>query len=309
MDIFLNDEKLNYSLESEDNLGQVIGGVETWLTKVKMVITSINSDNLVLSYDSEENWGSTPVAGIGTLRLTATKIDDLRLDNMETVLDFLSLLRRGIETDNEDGLNELLAGFQYMLASLEKLFKPVSLLDIDRPMQELESLLAGSTAESILAWPDGVRQKALGSIQTISTEVEARIEEVRAPLDVLSRITGELTASAAQIGEVSVKLQMGRDREAMKDIVRFSDLSGKLLRLLSRMEETLGFALDGLQIGDKSVGEFFGGFNTILRQLTETFDINDVVLMGDLLEYEVAPRIELLVKFIEAIEQKDTITL
>jgi hypothetical protein len=36
--------------------------------------------------------------------------------------------------------------------------------------------------------------------------------------------------------------------------------------------------------------EFYGAFNGVLRSLTEAFEHKDAVLIGDLAEYEILPR-------------------
>jgi hypothetical protein len=38
--------------------------------------------------------------------------------------------------------------------------------------------------------------------------------------------------------------------------------------------------------------EFYGSFNDVLRQLTDAFEHKDAVLIGDLAEYEILPRMK-----------------
>jgi hypothetical protein len=80
-----------------------------------------------------------------------------------------------------------------------------------------------------------------------------------------------------------VLLATGRDRQAMEAVVRFSELCQRLLALLG----SLGVPA----VGGREPAEFFAGLNGVLQELIAAFQARDTVLIGDLLEYEIAPRL------------------
>jgi hypothetical protein len=47
-----------------------------------------------------------------------------------------------------------------------------------------------------------------------------------------------------------------------------------------------------IMIGGAAMPSFYGDFNVVLRQLTEAFENKDAVLIGDLAEYEILPRMQ-----------------
>jgi hypothetical protein len=127
------------------------------------------------------------------------------------------------------------------------------------------------------------RGKTVTCLEQLETRVARRLEELEDPRAALSRLAAELEPCLARAAEVSLLLQTGRDREAMELIVRFSELTQLLVRLL----ETAGLpAVDG-----QEPREFFGELNRMLKELTQAFEAKDTVLIGDLMEYEIAPRL------------------
>ena len=52
---------------------------------------------------------------------------------------------------------------------------------------------------------------------------------------------------------------------------------------------------------DDSLQDFYQELNGILTELLEAFDAKDSVLIGDLMEYEVAPRLEQLQTFLQEV--------
>jgi hypothetical protein len=91
-----------------------------------------------------------------------------------------------------------------------------------------------------------------------------------------------LSACTEEISEISVLLQTGKDRQAMDTIVRFSELSQNLVRLVSSISPPNA---------NEDVQGFYRELNGVLSELLEAFETKDSVLIGDLMEYEVAPRL------------------
>ena len=168
------------------------------------------------------------------------------------------------------------------------------------------SLLEGASAETILAWPDGVRKRSLDIIEVLEGMLSERLDEMTNPFTVLASSIKELELTSNEIKEVSVLLQTGQEQKAMAAIIEFADLSQRLLRILSSLEESSHISLKELKIGEERASSFFADFNGILREVLGAFDTRDTVLIGDLLEYEVAPRIELFLSFLREVQNSQS---
>lgn len=313
MEIVVNNEKIDFTLENEHTLGEVIAAVEAWLNKSNLVAASINLDlrdsdkqERDLIEEPEENWSGTPIDGIERLVITARLVMEIQFSNIQTVLSYLDLLKSAVEKRDQSKIEDLLQGREDTFKSLNLIYtsslNPSSFQEIN----DLRSLLEGANAETILAWPDGMRKRALDIIEVLDGMLSTRLDEMINPFTVLASSIKELELASNEIKDVSVLLQTGQEQKAMAAIIEFADLSQRLLRVLSSLEESSHISLKELKIGEERASSFFADFNGILRELIGAFDTKDTVLIGDLLEYEVAPRIELFLNFLREVQNNQS---
>jgi hypothetical protein len=97
----------------------------------------------------------------------------------------------------------------------------------------------------------------------------------------------DLKSYVQRLPEVSVLLQTGKDKAAMDTIIGFTDTVHSVLALVPFLPP------------DPERGRLIADLTPVLRDLVAAFDAKDSVLIGDLLEYEVAPRITKLMPFLE----------
>jgi hypothetical protein len=141
-----------------------------------------------------------------------------------------------------------------------------------------------------LAWPEEKRQQALKLIDLISARVSFRLQELQDPKAALKTLSGALAVCIEDVSEISILLQTGKDRQAMDTIVRFSELSQSLVRLVASIFP---------DNSNEDLETFYEELNGVLSELLEAFDAKDSVLIGDLMEYEIAPRLERLRKLLQ----------
>jgi len=90
---------------------------------------------------------------------------------------------------------------------------------------------------------------------------------------------GPVARLVPALGEVSVQVQTGRDREAMATVTGLSDAIQRLLPLVALLPP------------DGARARLIVDLNAPLRGLAAALEAKDTVLIGDLAEYEVAPRL------------------
>jgi hypothetical protein len=110
-------------------------------------------------------------------------------------------------------------------------------------------------------------------------EASCRLRETMETYAALQALAPELAALEEKIGEVSVLLQSGKDRQAMETVTRFTDLIEAAVAALQRTGNA------------GEAAELFSDLNPRLREILGAFDAKDFILVGDLFEYEVAPRL------------------
>ena len=84
----------------------------------------------------------------------------------------------------------------------------------------------------------------------------------------------------------------------MNIVLHFTALMTKLTRLLPLVHFEKP-ELEDVRIDGQTTQELTTGLNGMLTELAEAFEARDSVLIGDLLEYEIPPRVEQFITFLK----------
>ena len=119
--------------------------------------------------------------------------------------------------------------------------------------------------------------------------------------EILSSFKNQLSeceALSSELLDLPVKLQSGKDGEASAMISKLADFIEKFCHTatLSALFEEV---YKKISIDGKSVNDFFQDFSQILNDFEGAIAQKDMVLMGDLAEYEISPRLESIAKTIK----------
>ncbi|WP_455383386.1 hypothetical protein [Salinispira pacifica] len=298
MEILVNDEPITFTLEGEKNLGEVVSQLESWLTESRLTLSGLRVDGNDLPLYAPERWKSHPIDGVSKVQVTASTYREMKLSTMQTLLQYIMLLHSGVEAHRDAELKELLAEYPYIRTSLANLIgrapssdersaepeEPGSALVLDELLQT-SGLLEGSITD------ESQREPILTHLKKLQLLLIDRMKEITQP-DQEVRTTAELLRSSIpEISDVSVMLQTGKDREAMAAVITFTEILGKLIRIVPYLKEA-DSPLLGRSVEGRSLGDVAGELNGFLNELVEAFAAQDSVLIGDLLEYEIAPRVQ-----------------
>jgi len=301
MKLLINNQNVNFTLENEKNLGDVVAGINKWLKGSGFNITDLRIDDEPLNLEEKETWQGRSIDSIDTLYVNVKHITELRIANLETVLQYLNLLKKAIQDENRALYSELVPGFPFMLESLKNNFL-IETNNVESDTFPGNEILHPIPIEKINQLEEQEKSEYLKRIKIIEESLVTAIRDIENPKESLNTLTEELKKASEGISEVSILLQTGRDREAMGNIIKFSNLTGRLFRILSSLSSSGVVNINELKIGNKSSKEFYEELNSNLKELIEAFKTNDSVLIGDLLEYEIAPRIEMLIALAREIQ-------
>lgn len=138
---------------------------------------------------------------------------------------------------------------------------------------------------------DEVAKAPLKKETTIHFDVVTR-EDILGSFKFLSEKFAELSQ---QMENIPAQLQMGKDAEAQKSIAVLADTVEHFCHtatLASLFPETIS----SIEIDGKKLMEFFSDFPPVLGEFEQALQSNDTVLIGDLAEYEICPRLSALAK-------------
>ena len=296
MDIRINDQNLDFTIEKNETLGDVVKDIEAWLDGSDLVLYSVKHEDQDLLSQPYEQWAKTPHSEVGTLNVMVKHTRELTVLNLRTILEYLDLLKQATAARKEELLGELFSGFPALMESARKHFP-----NPDTTLQALVALFLHADAEEVLGWPEEKMQQAVKLIDLVSGNVSFRLQELQDPRAALETLSGDLKICIEEISEISILLQTGKDRQAMDTMVRFSELSQSLVRLVASVLANSADPGKQVTVGGRGLQDFYRDLNRILTELLEAFHANDSVLIGDLMEYEIAPRLEQLRTFLQEV--------
>lgn len=276
MKILVNGEVLE--MDTQDRkLGPILAELDKRIENAGGIITGISADGHNIDADSIDGFMENLSTAYLQLEIIAENADELK---KEAIKSFLTIIASSPSGGNGNSMS--IENWNKSRSAYNSLFnaEETAFLDVFEEAQG----------------PDSFER-----IRMLETFLEDRLEELENPLDALSRIAVFFDKIKGDISEVSVKMQTGRDEQAMKTILMVIELFNKTIRILPGYMRKSKDA-ENMQIQGMPVDAFYNDFNTSLRELAGAFENKDGVLIGDLAEYEILPRLE---AFFDAVKKKE----
>lgn len=279
MTILINNEKVDFSLENEKNLNDIVTGIEKWLNNEKFWLTAIFVDSKELYLTDRNSWKDIKTTDFEELSLFAGDKEEMQFRDLQTINDYFSMMLEAVKSNNKELLSELKVEYDYIKQPLP------NILDIDKTMID-EGLYTIIENSSLLKneWDGKDKDKILDAISNILRIISGRIEEKERPLETLIKTVNLLKKLEPETAEVSVMLQTGKEQEAHRIVIRLMDLLSKMLRIIAYIES--------MNKEENLFMELANSLREVLEELEESFKSNDTIEIGDLLEYEIPPILE-----------------
>lgn len=291
MKIFINQDEIEFTLEKENILGEVYDSVEKWLLDQSFSVTELFLDDKELFLTERDKWENIPFQDKESFRFVALTLMELKDQNLSTLLNYCRMLQVSLKEGNLELLNELLGEYSYIEDSYSVLLEDFS--------NSIKDHMAQLLKENGFI-PDGERSE--GNVKTIleafmmlEVVIQGRLDEIRQPLRSGTECFEAIVALMPQMENVSLMLQTGKDKDAMDVIIRFTELFQKLLRVFTYLPA------ETQENHHQDLKAYIKDMSGILKELTEAFTSKDSVLMGDLMEYEILPRMKKFPRYFESI--------
>ena len=141
---------------------------------------------------------------------------------------------------------------------------------------------------------DQAAQKEL----TENTKIELGIITKQEITDMFLQDAQTCRDVAAELEQVPVQLQSGKDRDAHLIISHLADLVDSICHT-SSLSALFPETYSKVSIGGKKIADYFADLSAMLTEFEHALQSKDTVLVGDLAEYELSPR---LIAFADAME-------
>jgi len=264
MEIFINNKQADITLDTEKTLGDVLSGIEQWISPAgnRIMKISLDGENIAV-----ENLG--PVFN--------REINDIkRLDI--SVSSFRELA--------SEALHEL-SGIciLYAAASFEERRKIAD--------SWKDSPAAYFMADSLAEIYDLAAASFCGhglSAQDLEVLLKERLREIVDPHQELANSEVLVKTVARRMEELPLDMQTGKDEIAAETINLFSKMGEKLFRILFVLKSE-GLSMENFFIDNVNIRVFLDDFNKTLVEISGAYSDKDTVLVGDIAEYELAPKV------------------
>jgi len=118
---------------------------------------------------------------------------------------------------------------------------------------------------------------------------EERLREIQTPVDEFSNLRPLLEETCARLTDLPLDIQTGKDARVSQTIQIFIGITEKIFRVYRQLE-IQGYIPKSA--AEKNLTQQINDFNGAVKELLLAYERNDTVLIGDLAEYEIAPRLQ-----------------
>jgi hypothetical protein len=263
MEIKINGQSADITIDSEKNVAQIMAGIEQWLSGSGHRISGLSVDGQAADLPSLENIFAKEVDAVKTLDISTMSVTDLGVMSLVSLLadidEFGALPFNGRNDFFTDWKERPQAVF--ILEQMPDLFSFFE-----------NTFLTGSF-----------------SAQTLRSITEERLREIQTPVDEFSTLRPVIEEVCARLTDLPLDIQTGKDARAAQTIQIFSGITEKIFRVYRQLE-IQGYIPQSA--AEKNLVRQINDFNSAVRELLLAYEKNDTVLVGDLAEYEIAPRLK-----------------
>ncbi len=276
MKITVNNTALDFATEGK-TLAFIIASLDEIIENAGQLIVAIHLNGLVIDTKAIAAMEKRMPEESDSLELFTDSICMMKIQAIETLLELVSATKADEEPVIRESVLQTWSQYKSVFGSL---FSAEELSFIEA----FEVFLANASPMTKAA-----REETTHRIEVLFTE---RLHEIKDPKGAMRSAENLFNALKADLSEVPVRIQTGKDAEAMRTMVLVVELINKTVRILPDFTRQFGDSVS-MMIGNKNIQEFYDDFNSVLRELMGAFEHKDSVLIGDLAEYEILPRMNL----------------
>jgi hypothetical protein len=275
MEICIDGNAIDISLDTEHTVGDVLAGVGQWLDGSGFRLSGLEIDGALLGSGALDGVFDRELTDIERLNILTESIQVLRYN---ACIDALLTVKEWESTDNE--------GKERIACEWERSPEMTFLATEDRILfTEIQALFNG-----------GAYDGSPRTSSTILNMIEDRLREQEDPFSMINAFEDEVLEAARRMEDLALDLQTGKDRHAGQTVMLFSAVSEKIMRLLPLLPNARPVAVCAEE--DSAAFEsphlLWKEFRPVLEEFLAAYETQDSVLAGDLAEYEVAPRLRAL---------------
>ncbi len=315
MEIQINGHPVEFTLEKEKNVKEVVNAVSQWARERELIISEVQLGDEIFSMDD------VPERAIENVQIMNCIIQskaDLVADSIYEateycgrVIEYIDGGEKGTPPSNGD-LGKIASGLDWLLEvskktmallgisiksakhrdkSAEQLFESVGKMskaiesgETDRAviLDELKNILADfRDFLRIVLLSDEVRRAIITSIDSPDTVA-----------GMLAQILNDIPYQKQNLENSAASYQAGRDPEGSAGVEKFIDFIYRYFRVCHQIKPVFNIDPVNVSSGDLTLTEKNDAINELLNQMIQSLENNDIIGLTDVLEYELVPALD-----------------
>ena len=259
MEIRINGQIADIVLDSEKTVGEILAALEQWLAN-----SGHRLSGLVLNGEAA-NAGSLEAAFAHDINIVKT-LDIFTSSLAELAAQSLVQIYRDIEEYESLGFDGRQNFYENWSESPQARF-------ITEQMPDLFTLCGRTFSGGDL------------SPQVLRAITEERLREMDNPAGEFASLEPLVNEVCGRLEDLPLDIQTGKDGQAAQTVQIFSSVAEKIFRIFNVLKA--GREQTGLS---GNISEF----GTVVKEMMTAYQQHDTVMVGDLAEYELAPRLRML---------------
>jgi hypothetical protein len=264
MKIKINGVDADIKPENEKTLGEILSGLDAWLAGSGHRMSGLSIDGKTVNAQEMELSFSRGIETVDTIDIYTSSLPQL-------VSESLTMTMRDIEEYQALTFDEK-AGF------------------LDKWKASPQGCLLAEQYPELFDWTIKAFSGEGCSPQTLHALFEERLRELLDPAGEMSRTAKIVDDICARLAEFPLDIQTGKDARAAETVNFFSGIAEKVFRIYHTLKIE-GFPVAEITVDTMPINDYITEFNKTLKELLDAYERRDTVLIGDLAEYEMAPRL------------------
>ena len=277
MEIKINGKPADITLEAEKTVVEVLAGIDQWLSGSGLLVSGLELDGKSYGSLSLDKALKLPLEGVSTMDIKTSGWPELLLEALTGLENDFSVYEAASAEERQNYR-------EHWEQSSPALF----LKDHDAALyQTLQKILENASL--------GGKETSL-SVSAAIALIAERIREIEDPSKETKAMHPAAEEIAKRLEDMPLDMQTGKDARASETIAAFSSLVEKIFRLIF-LFKYFGTDIESIEVssmagpGKVKFRNYISEFSAVLKESISAYETRDTVLLGDLAEYELAPRL------------------
>ncbi len=323
MDIYINDEKINFKLENENNAFDIVNALSEYSSGLKPqhFITSIFVNESEYSFTDDKKLKKINLNQISNLKIEISDIYEITEMSIKQIEKFLILLKNLITekkpTDNIEKINESINWMKDGINQISTIFDSKDEKIIEHKnnfLNNCEKLNNFFTDIKLNDKTDKIKSNtALEYLKDLDSSLSSiknwliknfKIPNTEYIIATLDNLINEIDEIVPKLENVAILYQTGEDSQTMDIIQNLANILEKSISLFIVFKESFKIKLDKYSFKEVNFDTYFKTITDHLKMLMEAIQNKDFVVISDLLEYEFVPNLEEIKKILLKIKEE-----